>query len=179
MSEPDHRIVVPLSKFKVGLVLLGSSAFVVLSVLLWPAIDLIPRRNVSYVWMASALGASAAFFGVCGLYALRKLFDTAPGLVIDDEGIVDNSSGISAGRIPWSEIIGVHVKTVQRQRFLTIEVRDPQKYVQRASFLKRGFVSLNARYFGGPIQISASVLKINFDELHSMISRAFDKSRQA
>ena len=94
------RIVVPLSRVKISLVLLCSVAFVVLSVLLWPAIDLIPRRNVWYGAMAGALGASVAFFGLCGLYALAKLFDTAPGLVIDDQGIIDNSSGLSAGRIP-------------------------------------------------------------------------------
>jgi hypothetical protein len=32
---------------------------------------------------------------------------------------VDNSSGISAGRIPWSDIKGFGVSTIQKQRILT------------------------------------------------------------
>src|SRR5207237_703519 len=102
-----------------------------------------------------------------------------PGLIIDEQGIVDNSSGVSAGRIPWSEIKAFHVTTLQKQRFVTIEVQDPMKYVKRASFLKRQLVRLNARYFGGPIQISATTLKIDFDELLDILSHWFEKYRRA
>ena len=69
--------------------------------------------------------------------------------------------------------------TVQGQRFLTIDVKDPEKYVQRAPFLKRQLVGLNAKYFGGPIQISANTLKINFDELLKVATDSLEKHRQA
>ena len=119
------------------------------------------------------------FFGFCGLYALFKLFDAAPGFVIDAEGIVDNSSGISAGRIPWSDIQGFHVTTVQGQRFLTVDVYDQDKYMRRGNVVKRLLVSANARYFGGLIHISANALRINFDELLNVANAALEKHRRA
>ena len=178
-NHTSGRIVVPLSRGKISLVFLGSIVFVAIGVVLWPAVDLIPHDTPVYWEMATALVVAVAFFGSCGLYALWKFFDAAPGLVIDEQGIIDNSSGMSAGRIPWSEIKGFHVTTVQRQRFLTIEVQDPAKYVQRASFLKRQLVSINAKYFGGPIQISAGTLKIGFDELLKVANDSFQKYRGA
>jgi hypothetical protein len=42
--------------------------------------------------------ASVIFFGVCGMFIFRKLFDTKAGIIIDDKGIHDNSSG-SIGRL--------------------------------------------------------------------------------
>jgi hypothetical protein len=179
VSMPNYtsnRIEVPLSRAKIVLILLGSAGFVAIAIAIWPAVSLTPRGSLEIV---IALAAAIVFFGACGLYALWKLFDAAPGLVIDEQGIVDNSSGISAGRIPWSDIVGVHVTTLRRQRFLTIEVSEPTKYVERASFLKRQMVRLNAKYFGGPIQISAIALKIDFDELVNIISRRFAEHRRA
>ena len=175
-GTPD-QFVVPLSRVKISLILLGSAAFVTMSLWLWMNAGLIPRRNPLYVQGVAALGI--AFFGLCGLYAFFKLFDMAPGLVIDSKGIIDNSSGVSAGRIPWSEIQGFHTTTVQRQRFLTIDVKDPDKYVQRAPFVKRQLVGVNAKYFGGPIQISANALKINFDELLKVANDFFEKYGRA
>ena len=144
---------VPLSKAKLALTLLGSAAFVAVCVWLWANVDQGRHRYPQLVEIIAIAGI--AFFGFCGLYALVKLFDTASGLVIDTEGIIDNSSGLSAGRIPWSDIERFHVTTVQGQRFLTVDVQHPQEYVERANSLKRLAISLNARYFGGPPTSSA------------------------
>jgi hypothetical protein len=51
----------------------------------------------------------AGFAGLCACYASIKVFDRRPGLVIDKEGIVDNSSGVAVGRVPWHEITGARV----------------------------------------------------------------------
>jgi hypothetical protein len=44
--------------------------------------------------------ASISFFGFCGLFGMRMLFDKKPGLVLNIEERVDNASGVSAGFIP-------------------------------------------------------------------------------
>jgi hypothetical protein len=137
-----------------------------------------PRIRVRSLFVTETIAiACIAFFGLCGLSALFKLFDFSPGLVIDAEGIVDNSSGVSAGRIPWSDIRGFTVTTVQGQRFLTVKVANPKKYVQRGHVLKRLLVNANATYFGGAIQISANSLKIDFDELVRVANEFREKYR--
>ena len=61
---------------------------------------------------------------LAAIYGCIKIFDSKPGLVIDAEGLIDNSSAAAAGRIPWTDIGGVNVFTMHRQRMLTIELRD-------------------------------------------------------
>jgi hypothetical protein len=174
-NEEANPIVIPLSTVKIVLLLLGSIAFVAVGLWLWSHAEEIRYRHPLYI--RAAAGAAVGFFGLCGIFGLFKLFDYAPGLIVDDEGIIDNSSGISAGRIPWSDIRGFEIRTVQNQRFLTIEVHNPEKYVQRAHVLKRPLVAFNASHFGGPIQISANALKMNFDELVRVLTEAHRKYR--
>jgi hypothetical protein len=175
-NRSADRLVVPLGKSKIALTVLGSAAFVAVGLWLLSTAAEEPRPRL-FLTETIAI-ACIAFFGVCGLAALFKLFDFSPGLVIDAEGIVDNSSGISAGRIPWSDIRGFSVTTVQGQRFLTVKVDNPKKYVQRGHLLKRLFVNANASYFGGAIQISANALRIDFDELVTVTRTFHEKYRR-
>jgi hypothetical protein len=179
VSGTFDRIVVPLSRVKTSLALLGSAAFVVIALLIWRAVDLLPDGNPAGLLTYALLVITILFFGFCGLHAAFKLFDRSPGLVIDDQGIIDNSSGLAAGRILWSEIKGIQVTRVHGQRFLTIDVQAPEKYVDRFSYLRRKFVRLNATYFGGPIHIPATTLKLGFDELVDIVRENFEKHRPA
>ncbi|MGH8761317.1 MAG: STM3941 family protein [Burkholderiales bacterium] len=168
--DPDP-LVIPLSKTKLGLLLLGAAAFVALGIWLYLYAGELTLENSQYVLRVRAAAvACVGFFGLCAVYAGAKLFDNSPGLIIDAEGLVDNSSGLSAGRIPWSDIKGVGFTTVEKQRFLTIVVHDPHKYVRRASPLMRPFVTMNMKLFGSPIQISANTLKVNFDDLMKAVT---------
>ena len=163
-------VVVPLSKGKILLLALGAVVFIVLGAWFYLNADDMPYRNPLVAKTVG--GACVLFFGVCAIYASRKLFDSSPGLIIDAEGLVDNSSGISAGRIPWSDITGFKVSTIQRQKFLSIEVRNPEAYLQRASRPKRFLVAANMKFFGGPIHISSNALAISFDDLVKIITEA-------
>jgi hypothetical protein len=172
-SETSGQVLVPLSKVKITLLLLGSAAVDIIALWLWANADHIPYRNPLYI-QAVAI-ASTGFSGLCGLYYLRKIFDTAPGLVIDPEGVIDNSSGTSVGRILWSEICGFDVHTVGRQRFLTIKVRDPQKFLQQVNFLRRQILAANKKYWESPIQISSNCLKVDFDHLVKLFADSYAK----
>ena len=162
---------IPLSKTKLVLILAGAVGFVALGFWLYGFAD--RMRAPAFFEVKFWSVACIVFFGLCGIVALLKLLDRAPGLVIDDAGLVDNSSGISAGRIPWSDVKGFAVTTVEKQRILTIEVHDPDKYVERASFWMRPFVRWNAKHYGSPVQISAHALKIDFDTLVKSVTDAY------
>lgn len=110
-------------------------------------------------------GAGLLFFGACAVYGVRKLFDRKPGLILNAAGLVDNSSGVAAGFIPWSEIRGVAPLFLGRQRMVALHVSDPQKYLGRGNALKRAFVRGNVSLCGTPIVISPTVLAISFDDL--------------
>lgn len=134
---------------------------------IWLIADSQTKYNPLYMRVVAIICASS--FSLCGIYVFVKLFDTTPRLIIDSEGIIDNSSGFSAGRIPWREIQGISVTTMNSQKFLTFHVENSQKYIERGNWLKRELNAVNLRYFGSPIQISANSLRINFDELNKAV----------
>src|SRR6516164_9557180 len=100
-TPPD--VVVPLSKGRIILLLLGAVAFVVASIWMWSIADAQTRFNP--LTMKAAAIAGVSFFGMCAIYSSYKLFDTRPGLIIDEQGIEDHSSAVAAGRIPWEDVV--------------------------------------------------------------------------
>jgi len=165
MSPSDERII-PLSKAKLLLLLVGACVFIALGIWMLqigPEGMRSPRFKVAFM---HGIGlASIVFFGLCGLVGLRKLFETKPGLVLNSTGILDNSSGISAGFVPWSDIAGFGIFQVQTIRTLVIEVIDPDKYANRGGAIQRALKKANVRLCGSPVAISSNALKIDFDEL--------------
>ncbi len=162
------EVIIPLSKRKVALLLLGSLAFVGTSIWLW----FIAGWDLR---MKGAALAGMSFFGLCGIYYLIKICDSRPGLIINVQGIEDNSSAISAGRIPWGEITGLKVSEIFGQRFVTIEVVNPRKYVERGGSFKRMLNAANVKLVGSPINISSNSLQLNFNELLSLLTQALKR----
>ena len=166
MRNQSEEIVIQISKTKLVLITLGAWGFVLLAVWIWSASEELffpPLLSIAVAFIGMI------FFGSCGVYGIVKFFDTKPGLIINSKGITDYASGVSAGLILWHEIAGMSVKEMHRQKFLTIEVTDPQKYVVRGNFIKRMLNAANLKFYGSPIQISSNSLKTDFDTLVEVI----------
>jgi hypothetical protein len=173
MSPTDERVI-ELSRNKVLLLLLGSCIFVALGVWLF-LMDAetirreMPLRNPLLIHGVGVAGV--VFFSLCAVMAARKMLDKKPGLVLNSSGIIDNSSGVSAGFIPWSEILGAQIFEVMGQRTLIILVKNPEAYVERGSKLKRVANRANYKMCGSPIAITSNTLKISFPELLSIFKQ--------
>src|SRR5262245_2521899 len=125
VPETTSQVAIPLSKRKIILLCLGSCAFVAAAA--WMLSTAKQQSALDATLMTGVAWAGMLFFGLCGAYALFKLFDQRAGLIIDADGIIDNSSAVAAGRIVWSDVTGVRVCETYGQAFLVIEVSDPQK----------------------------------------------------
>lgn len=177
MSTTDKDLVIPLSKKKIVLLMLGALGFVALGAWVLAVADEIPRRDPAVLRAAGIV--AIVFFGFASVYALRKLFDAAPGLIINSRGIVDNSSAIAAGLIPWEQITELTVTTVQSQRLLTIHVRSPDLFLTQGNFMRRMAAKVNYKHYGSPVQISANALKVSFDELLALVRHHFETHRRS
>lgn len=163
-------IIIALSKTKILLIAAGSLAFALLSAWILFTKEPDPRLNSP---RAKAAGmAGIVFFGFCGAFAVWKCSDSKPGLIIDAEGIIDNSSAIAAGRVRWSDITGFSVSKIQGTRILNILVASPESYVAGKGWLSRMAGAANIKLVGTPINISSHSLKIDFDELARQMSEA-------
>jgi len=170
MKETD-KIIISLSKSKITLLLTGSIVFVILGILF----ILHPERFLTIFFKNEEIiritgFTSVGFFGLCAIFYVIKLFDNKPGLIIDKNGILDNSSGISSGLIPWQDIQDINVLKIVRQKIILIVVSNPEDYIVRQkSGFKRKISRLNYNKYETPVQITANGLKIGFNELLSLI----------
>lgn len=165
------RTEIPLSKTKITLSIAGCIVFILLGYML--ITDDYELYNTTFT---KAVGiVSIVFFGVILLFAFYKLFDKKPGLVIDDSGILDNSSGISAGLIEWQDITRIEVKTVISTKFLIIHVSNSEKYIKRVPAQKAWLMRRNMGLYGSPLSISSTALKYNFEDLYRIVKVNLEK----
>ncbi|HET9839469.1 MAG TPA: STM3941 family protein [Candidatus Angelobacter sp.] len=167
LSTTDE-LVIELSKTKVVLTVIGCLAFVALGAWLFAMdAETIARelRGEDPLVVHGGGIAAVVFFGIIGILALRKLFNRKPGLVLNSSGIIDNSSGIAAGFIPWSDIRGAEIYQMARQKILVIKLNNPKEYIARGSALRRATNLINAKMTGSPVAITSTTLKVNFAEL--------------
>jgi len=169
MSTANERVI-ELSRLKLVLTIAGALLFVAAGAwfLLAPADGSFIRDMERFAppWAIHTLGVVAALFGLAGaVYGVRKSFDRKPGLVLSAAGLVDNSSGVAAGFIPWSEVTGLSLFQMRRQRMLIVHVADPEKYIARGNALQRMLNRANTGMVGSPIAINSNALRIPFDEL--------------
>ncbi|EJL64484.1 STM3941 family protein [Flavobacterium sp. CF136] len=177
MSE-ENQIEIPLSKQKLYLMLFGSIIFVGIGT--WLVVNP-PKSNHPIfgnpmIILISGISA-IVFFGYITFTLFKKLPDNKPCLIINSEGIIDNSSGVSAGIILWTDIIEISTSNVMNQKFLMFIVKNPEEYINRQNgIVKRKAMEINYRTYGSPISISANTLDTNFEELYELLQRKFNEN---
>ncbi|HUR38388.1 MAG TPA: STM3941 family protein [Planctomycetota bacterium] len=158
-------IIIRSSRLKLLVLLLGSAAFVAAGFwfVLYPPLTLTVGPYV-----LCAIGVvSILFFGLMGGILLKRLFSHGIAVILDRKGIVDNSSGVPAGRISWDEILEVAPVEVSGARFLGIDVRDREKLYARVRHPK--VLRLNADTYRYPVHIPEITLDRTVEELARLI----------
>ncbi|MEM9535090.1 MAG: STM3941 family protein, partial [Cyanobacteria bacterium P01_E01_bin.45] len=136
----SNELIIPLSKTKVVFLIFGSMGFIALGA--WfLTLDteeiLVSRKFISPELVYGIGMVSIVFFGLCGMIGVKKFLDTKPGLILNSKGVTDNSSGVSAGFIPWSEIVGINESHIHKQKFVSIMVKNPEKYLNSGNALQK------------------------------------------
>ena len=164
------QIEIPRSKKKMIFMLIGSFVFVLIGVWIIVAQPTVKNIFFNNLIVKNISGALAIiFFGIIAISIGRKLPQKAAGLIINDDGIFDNSSAIPAGFIYWTEISNISVINIANQKLLMIGIKNPEEFINRQSGIKRQAMKINYNTYGSPISISANMLKITFDDLHSLL----------
>lgn len=181
----NNSIEIPLSKTKLAKLLLFSILFLIAGI--WMIIVNPTTSNPVFNNPALKIIAAvvAVLLGSAGIFFFtRKLFDKKPGLIINEDGIYDNTSAFKFGFIPWSDISMIYdheikISALSKQRFITIGLNHPEKYISReARTMKRKLLEANAKNFGSPVHLSTNGLKINHKELFQLIQSYFQQNKQ-
>lgn len=166
----NEEIIIPLSKLKMILIFLGALGFAAAGGFM--ITGFLEERSIFLLIIGLV---AILFFGAIAVSCFVKLFDTKPGLIINQQGIIDNSTGVSIGLINWKDITGIRTRKVESTRFLLIDVKDANKYLDRANSFKRKILAGNQKVYGTPISIPSNAIKCNFKELEKIVTEAFEK----
>lgn len=175
----ENRIEISYNKTESIKVIVGATLFIVFGI----GFIVIPDYFLSPFFPNTILIQSVGFiavifFGACLLYAMKFLMANTPGLIIDNYGITDNTSGISAGFIEWEDITQIVKKNIASSKSIVIYTNKPQKYINRKkNILSRKALLLNYKISGSPIMIVSNTLKISFEDLEKLISSEFQKRK--
>lgn len=176
----NEQIKIPFRKKKMIPYVVGALVFVLFGVLMIAAA--VPGSGsllTRVVFFLTGL-ASVLFFGLVAVVMLAKLARTNAGLILDEEGLTDHSSGLPAGFIPWNDIRKISVTTTGNQRFLVIHVKKPEKYLDREpNLLKRTAMRMNYKLSGSPIHIQVSFLDMDLYTLQELIASKRFQQQQA
>lgn len=135
MYKEITQIEIPLSKFKIILLLLFSLSLTVLGLLLIffepESIDYSARH--SCIMRPVPRFLVGLFFVVFFDFALIRLFNKNPGLIINEKGIYDNSRARALGFIPWKDIIDIKIVDINNGKIILIVLRNPIDYLNKTS----------------------------------------------
>ena len=181
MNASSETRIIPLSKKKILKMILISVVFIFIGswMLIAHPQTSNPIINSPFVKYPSAV--LSVVMGILGGYFFfQKLQDKRPALILSSEGITDNSSAISAGFIPWSDITEVTSIKVSGQKMVVIQVHNPEEYIQRQpSSFKQRIMRTNLTRFGTCIAFSPSTVDIKFEDLLSELQQRYINAQHA
>mgnify|MGYP001803511383 CR=1 FL=1 len=177
MERDRNTFHIRLDKTKIILLLIGCSIFSFLGFWFFSNLDFTGVSSNNFPFHIRILGLLTMVFScIAGFFWARKAIDVKDGLKIDESGITDNSSAISIGHIPCEEITGFETTQVASTKFISIYLKDPLKYIQKAKgSLIRKVMKANYKYYGTPIAINPTSLKIQLSELEKLIEDEWAK----
>lgn len=157
------------SRWRIALIALGALGLVALGLLMVGAFGPLPSQSARYSSVTfTVIGwVVIAFFGLCGAYAIKMLFETREQLRIGSAGI--RWARWSDQTIPWSEISDVTTSSFKGQRSIVLHLRDPARFPGRGIV---GFLAgANRMLTHGDIYIGLTGTDRSFDVAMSAIER--------
>ncbi len=118
--------------------------------------------------------------GVGLIFFSMKLFSSLPAIQLDSLGITDNASAVSAGFISWNDITEIAPTTVSGQKFIRIQVVNPQEYISRQTHVfKKKVMRANLSKYGTPLFFSPNNLNSTFEDLLRELQLRLDSFRSS
>lgn len=168
----EQELVFPLNRKKIIFHMVGQVIFIILFGLLFKTSVEHPKDDLFLTILSPVM---MVFWASTFFLSSTMLLSKEPGLIINSNGIIDNTTGVAAGKIPWDNIARAYVTKYRSVRFLTIEVFDVEQYLEQGNIFSRIFKWFNHTFFHSPIHISAGLIDIGFEELIETIERYHKK----
>jgi hypothetical protein len=176
----NKEVIVPLNKIKLRKYLGISIVFVGIGVYI---LTIDAEKQIGFLndnFLLKMVGIILIlFFSISLVYYIKKWRDKKPALIINNDGILDNTSMFSVGHILWKDTKYISVEEVYTNRSICIFLDNADKYLNRqTNFLKRKFMQLNSKKRGLYVTFPEAALDYNFDELNNILKSFFNEQKE-
>ncbi len=158
-----EKLIIKNSRRKYVLLLVGCIGFVIVGIAMLAV-------GEGFGW------ASILFFGAGIPIFIWQIIDARPRLVIDEHGVLDRTLGV--GRIDWSDIESAYVIKMAGNDFICLELRHPEKYLNRLSKVKRVMTAANRSLGFKEFNLNLSGVAAGTDEVFELVIKFCESSRR-
>ena len=124
--------------------------------------------NVYFYWICRIFCcAMLTILVFAAAFSLKTLVSKKPLIEITPDALIDSSSAISLGKILWSDMEFVFIKGA----FFSIILKDPEKYLEKASPLKKLLIKWNMKMGYGQVCINPVLFSKDFLEFVKCFNR--------
>ncbi len=151
-----EKLIIKNSRWRHVRLLLGCIGFVAVGV--W-----IVAHGKPFGWVP------IVFFGTGIMVSVWQIADARPRLIIDERGVLDRTLGV--GRIDWSDIEAAYVRSISGNDFICLELKNPEKYSQKLSKVKRAMAAANRGLGFTDFNLNLSGVDVKTDEVFELLMK--------
>ncbi|PKK38647.1 hypothetical protein ABB02_01953 [Clostridiaceae bacterium JG1575] len=117
------------------------------------------------------------FFIFCSGALLRNLLDPTPLLIINEEGLIDNTGLARYGLIPWSAIRSVRLTTRAQQTLCSLELWDPEGFLKERGAQEHQLEKWRQSKLISPVNINPTAMDRSAFDLKQLIEEHLKNAR--
>ena len=149
-----EKLIIKNARWKYVALLIGALGFVAVGIL-------ILAKGNSSGWVP------ILFFGSGVPIAVWHIADSRPRLIIDEHGVTDRTLGV--GRIAWGDIKDAYVRSINRNDFICLELKNPKEYSQKLSKVKRTMAAANRNLGFTDFSLNLSGVNARTEEVFELV----------
>ena len=162
---------------------IGAGIFSLLCLILFlgdfrPDYGYLARSDSAYFRAKCMLFIGVFFFGCVLIFICKRAKSGKVILIVDERGITDHSNACSFGFIPWEDIEWIYLDSILDNRFIEIEIKEQQKYLERLPVWKQEVVLKNQNLGHQMVCITLNSTGISPESLLPQILMRFEEAKR-
>ena len=159
-----EKLIIKNARWKHVLLLIASIAFVI------AGIGMVSQGKM-FGWLA------ILFFGAGIPIFIWQILDARPRLIIDEQGVLDRTLGV--GSIAWSDVEAAYMRSISGNDFICLELKNPEKYMQKLSNVKRAMASANRNLGFTDFSLNLSGVDAKTEEIFELVMKYCQQAAQS
>lgn len=141
-------------------------------------LGVITQNNVLYIILKVVFVIGFLFFVYGFFFLIKRAKAQKDILIVDEKGILDNSSALAFGFIPWEDVEKIYIDSVMGNYFIEIVLKNEEYYLQKLKGIKKLLVLSNKNMGHQLVCITLNSTGVSPDELLPKMLEKFEQFKR-